>query len=163
MCLYEATNLSEGRGTKKPFKQIGAPWMNFDLAKEMQSLGIEGADFTYSKFKPKNLPGIAENPKFENTRCLGQEIAVNDKYKYRAIETAIHSIYITFGFYTDEFRYKPGRLGKLFGTDQLFRLLNGQLRNAKGKVIKVPSGLFKLLDEDREKFLVQSAPYYLYN
>jgi len=51
----------------------------------------------------------------------------------------------------------------LFGTDQLFRLLNGQLRNAKGKVIKVPSGLFKLLDEDREKFLVQSAPYYLYN
>ena len=163
MCLYEATNLSEGRGTKKPFKQIGAPWMNFDLAKEMQSLGIEGADFTYSKFKPKNLPGIAENPKFENTRCLGQEIAVNDKYKYRAIETAIHSIYITFGFYTDEFRYKPGRLGKLFGTDQLFRLLNGQLRNANNKVIKVPSGLFKLLEEDREEFLVQSAPYYLYN
>ena len=29
MCLYEATNVSEGRGTNNPFKQIGAPWMTY--------------------------------------------------------------------------------------------------------------------------------------
>ena len=162
MCLYEATNVSEGRGTNKPFKQIGAPWMNFDIAKEMKNCELEGVEFKYAKFKPKNLPGRAENPKFEGYRCVGQKIVVTDKYKYRAIETAVHSIYITFGFYTDEFRYDPTKLGRLWGNDHMFRFLNGQLRSEKGKVVKVPSGLFKYLEKDREEFTLQSAPYYLY-
>ena len=162
MCLYEATNVSEGRGTNKPFKQIGAPWMNYDIAKEMKNCELEGAEFKYAKFKPKNLPGRAENPKFEKYQCLGQKIVVTDKYKYRAIETAVHSIYITFGFYTDEFRYKPTRLGRLWGNDHMFRLLNGQLRSENGNVVKVPRGLFKILEQDREQFTLQSAPYFLY-
>ncbi|SVA63382.1 uncharacterized protein METZ01_LOCUS116236, partial [marine metagenome] len=45
MCLYEATNVSEGRGTNNPFKQIGAPWMNYDIAKEMKNCELEGAEF----------------------------------------------------------------------------------------------------------------------
>ncbi len=162
MCLYEATNVSEGRGTNKPFKQIGAPWMNYDIAKEMKIQGLKGVDFKYAKFKPKNLPGRAENPKFEGYRCVGQKIVVTDKYKYRAIETAVHSIYITFGFYTDQFRYDPTKLGRLWGNDHMFRFLNGQLRSEKGKVVKVPRGLFKYLEKDREEFTLQSAPYYLY-
>ena len=162
MCLYEATNVSEGRGTNNPFKQIGAPWMNFDIAKEMKNCELEGAEFKYAKFKPKNLPGRAENPKFEGNFCVGQKIVVTDKYKYRAIETAVHSIYITFGFYTDEFRYDPTRLGRLWGNDHMFRFLNGQLRSENGKVVKVPRGLFKILEQDRELFTLQSAPYYLY-
>ena len=162
MCLYEATNVSEGRGTNNPFKQIGAPWMNYDIAKEMKNCKLEGAEFKYAKFKPKNLPGRAENPKFEGNFCVGQKIVVTDKYKYRAIETAVHSIYITFGFYTDEFRYNPTRLGRLWGNDHMFRLLNGQLRSENGKVVKVPSGLFKFLEQDREQFTLQSAPYFLY-
>ena len=162
MCLYEATNVSEGRGTNKPFKQIGAPWMNYDIAKEMKIQGLKGVDFKYAKFKPKNLPGRAENPKFEGYRCVGQKIVVTDKYKYRAIETAVHSIYITFGFYTDQFRYDPTKLGRLWGNDHMFRFLNGQLRSEKGKVVKVPRGLFKYLEKDRGKFTLQSAPYYLY-
>jgi len=162
MCLYEATNVSEGRGTNNPFKQIGAPWMNYDIAKEMKNCELEGAEFKYAKFKPKNLPGRAENPKFEGNFCVGQKIVVTDKYKYRAIETAVHSIYITFGFYTDEFRYNPTRLGRLWGNDHMFRLLNGQLRSENGKVVKVPRGLFKFLEQDREQFTLQSAPYFLY-
>ena len=162
ICLYEATNVSEGIGTNKPFKQIGAPWMNYDIAKEMKIQGLKGVDFKYAKFKPKNLPGRAENPKFEGYRCVGQKIVVTDKYKYRAIETAVHSIYITFGFYTDQFRYDPTKLGRLWGNDHMFRFLNGQLRSEKGKVVKVPRGLFKYLEKDREEFTLQSAPYYLY-
>ena len=162
MCLYEATNVSEGKGTNKPFKQIGAPWMNYDIAKEMKIQGLKGVDFKYAKFKPKSLPGRAENPKFKGYRCVGQKIVVTDKYKYRAIETAVHSIYITFGFYTDQFRYDPTKLGRLWGNDHMFRFLNGQLRSEKGKVVKVPRGLFKYLEKDREEFTLQSAPYYLY-
>jgi len=162
MCLYEATNVSEGRGTNKPFKQIGAPWMNFDIAKEMKNCELEGANFKYAKFKPKNLPGRAENPKFEKIQCLGQKIVVTDKYKYRAIDTAVNSIYITFGFYAEEFRVKQKSMGRLWGNNQLFKLFNGKLRSENGKHIKVPSGLLKLLEKDLEYFTIQSAPYHLY-
>ena len=30
MCLFEGTNISEGRGTTNPFRTIGAPWVNID-------------------------------------------------------------------------------------------------------------------------------------
>ncbi|MBH11107.1 MAG: hypothetical protein CMG74_12310 [Candidatus Marinimicrobia bacterium] len=162
MCFYEATNVSEGRGTNKPFKQIGAPWMTYEIAKEMKNYKLDGADFRYASFKPKNLPGRAENPKFEKYECLGQKIVVTDKYKYRAIETAVHSLYITFAFYAENFRVKQKRMAQLWGNNQLFQLLNGKLRSANGKIIKVPSGLFKLLKRDWEYFVIQSGPYYLY-
>ena len=65
MCIYESTNISEGRGTNKPFKQIGAPWMNYDIAKELKGLEIEGADINYAKFKPTS---ILENQKIQSLK-----------------------------------------------------------------------------------------------
>ena len=128
----------------------------------MQNLNIEGAKFEYAKFNPRSIPGKAEKPKFENKRCFGQKIEVSDRNKYRSLDVAIQSMYITFGLYTDHFRYKRGRLNKLFGSNQLFKLLNGKLKDNNGKLIKSPPGLFKLLDEDKKKFTIQAANYHLY-
>ena len=163
MCLYEATNVSEGRGTNNPFKQIGAPWMTYEIAKEMRNLSFEGIDFEYAKFKPKNIPGKAEKPKFENKRCFGQKFVITDRNKFRSVDVAIQSIYITFGLYTEHFLYKQARLKKLFGSNQLFQLLRGKLKNNKGKLIKSPPELLRMIDKDCEKFSVKSASYHLYN
>ena len=38
MCIYESSNISLGFGTKNPYKKIGAPWMEFNVAKEMKLL-----------------------------------------------------------------------------------------------------------------------------
>lgn len=52
-CLVEGTFLSEGRGTTRPFEQIGAPWIDgTKLAIEMRKLGLSGVDFTSTRFKP---------------------------------------------------------------------------------------------------------------
>ena len=163
MCLYEATNVSEGRGTNNPFKQIGAPWMTYEIAKEMKDLSFEGIDFKYAKFKPKNLPGKAEKPKFENQHCFGQKFVITDRNKFRSVKVATQSIYITFGLYAEHFLYKQARLNKLFGSNQLFQLLRGKLKNSKGKSIKSPPELLKMIDVDCEKFSVKSASYHLYN
>ena len=48
MSIYESTNISEGKGTKKPFKQFGAPWMNYDIAKELKGIDIPGIFLTIS-------------------------------------------------------------------------------------------------------------------
>ena len=153
ICLYEATNVSEGIGTNKPFKQIGAPWMNYDIAKEMKIQGLKGVDFKYAKFKPKNLPGRAENPKFAGYFCAGQKIVITDKNEFRSVDTAIYSLMITIMFYMDNFRYDAKRIGYLWGNNLMNRFLRGDLE------LKT---LFKLLNQDQEKFIIQSAPYYLY-
>ena len=137
--------------------------MTYEIAKEMRDLNFEGIDFKYAKFKPKNIPGKAEKPKFENQRCWGQKFEITDRNKFRSVEVAIQSIYITFGLFTEHFRYKQGRLNKLFGSNQLFLLLRGKLKNNKGKLIKSPPELLRMIDEDSEKFSVKSASYHLYN
>ncbi|MFN7145783.1 MAG: exo-beta-N-acetylmuramidase NamZ domain-containing protein [Myxococcota bacterium] len=76
MCLLEGTNLSEGRGTTRPFHLVGAPW--FDAA-ELTRLcrrgavdnGLEGAAFRAATFEPRFQ-------KFAGTPCHGIEVTVTD-------------------------------------------------------------------------------------
>jgi uncharacterized protein YbbC (DUF1343 family) len=72
MCLLEGTNLSEGRGTTRPFELWGAPWL--DAARLASALAAEG------------LPGVRFRPcaftpawdKHRGTRCQGVQIHVTD-------------------------------------------------------------------------------------
>lgn len=65
-CLIEGTNLSEGRGTTKPFEVIGAPFINGTLvASELNQLGLPGMKFrpvfftpTFSKFAGIPCEGV---------------------------------------------------------------------------------------------------------
>lgn len=65
-CLLEGTNLSEGRGTTRPFEMVGAPWVDADrLARDLNQSGLEGAYFrpiqfepTFNKYKGKICNGV---------------------------------------------------------------------------------------------------------
>lgn len=53
MCLLEGTNLSEGRGTTRPFETFGAPWLNgWKLAEALNALELAGAQFRPVQFQP---------------------------------------------------------------------------------------------------------------
>ncbi|MDZ7547970.1 exo-beta-N-acetylmuramidase NamZ family protein, partial [Clostridium perfringens] len=52
-CVFEGTNVSEGRGTTRPFELIGAPWIDpMDLSNELNSLGLPGVKFRAASFTP---------------------------------------------------------------------------------------------------------------
>ncbi|KTG11464.1 hypothetical protein AUR64_04210 [Haloprofundus marisrubri] len=65
-CLFEGTNLSEGRGTTRPFELIGAPWISAEeWATELNALDIEGVGFrpvhftpTFSKHERDTIEGV---------------------------------------------------------------------------------------------------------
>lgn len=65
-CLFEATNLSEGRGTTKPFEVVGAPWINADRwASRLNASGLSGVRFrpayfapVFSKHERKEIEGV---------------------------------------------------------------------------------------------------------
>jgi len=53
MCLVEATNLSEGRGTTRPFETFGAPWLDgWRLAASLNQRGLPGVVFRPVEFQP---------------------------------------------------------------------------------------------------------------
>ena len=162
MSIYESTNISEGKGTKKPFKQFGAPWMNYDIAKELKGIDIPGSEVKYAKFKPRSRLNDSKEDKFNKKLCLGFQTIITDKYKYRSLNMAIHSIYINFGFYPDNIRFERAKMKEYFGNDDLFKLVTGKLYNSKNKKVKVPSGLIKMIEQDCEQFKTTSKPYLLY-
>src|SRR6202047_1688696 len=53
MCLLEGTNLSEGRGTTRPFELFGAPWVDgLALAEALNALAMPGVSFLPAQFRP---------------------------------------------------------------------------------------------------------------
>lgn len=64
--LFEGTNISEGRGTTKPFEVFGAPWLRTDEVKKyIESLGMKGFKLrecyftpTFSKYKGELCRGL---------------------------------------------------------------------------------------------------------
>ena len=93
-CLFERMNMSEGRGTTKPFLMVGAPWVDADRAAEdLNSRGIEGAVFRPVHFIPRKLAEGA-NPRGKpwNEMCGGVEIMLTDYGAYRSVEAALHII-----------------------------------------------------------------------
>jgi uncharacterized protein YbbC (DUF1343 family) len=53
MCLFEGTNISEGRGTTRPFETFGAPWLKgWELSATLNDLALPGAKFRAIQFQP---------------------------------------------------------------------------------------------------------------
>lgn len=72
LCLFEGTNLSEGRGTTRPFMEIGAPFVDArELTDAMQAKGLKGVAFTTAYFTPAAS-------KYEGKACQGVNLYVTD-------------------------------------------------------------------------------------
>ncbi len=72
MCLFEGTNLNEGRGTDRPFLVAGAPWLNAKrIVAAVRPEDRAGFELTTADYTPKSIPGKAANPRFQDERCEG--------------------------------------------------------------------------------------------
>ena len=124
MCLLEGTNISEGRGTDKPFKWFGAPWINSkNLSQELNKLKLSGVVFVPKSFTPISIPGVADKPKYENQLCHGLEIRIIDRNKYNSVKTGISVLKKINELYPDFLIIKKTRLNKLWGSDTLLKTL----------------------------------------
>jgi uncharacterized protein YbbC (DUF1343 family) len=72
-CLIEGTNLSEGRGTTRPFELVGAPWIDpWRLAKDLQAERLPGVRFRATFFTPTFQ-------KHAGRLCGGVQVHVSDR------------------------------------------------------------------------------------
>jgi uncharacterized protein YbbC (DUF1343 family) len=77
--LFEGTQLSEGRGTTRPFELLGAPGIDAEpFAARLNALGIEGAHFRPAVFEPTFQ-------KHARLECGGCQIHVTDRRSFRPV------------------------------------------------------------------------------
>lgn len=152
-CFLEGTNVSEGRGTQKPFEYFGAPWVNAQaMADELNSYGLLGVTFEPITFTPSEKIS-AYPPKFFNKECSGIYINVTDKNKFEpvkcgaAILCALYKLCPDFKFNKDNF------IDKLAGTSGLRKaVISG----------KTYSEIIQLWQADVEAFKQAREQYLLY-
>ncbi len=116
-CIFEGTNLSEGRGTTQPFQVIGAPWIDGEkLEKKMNGLGLPGVRYRRASFCPTFS-------KHQGEVCHGVQMHVVDRAGYDAFTDGILLMDTVREMYPDQFSFirwgeaEIYALDKLLGTD----------------------------------------------
>lgn len=100
MCLIEATEISEARGTDRPFEWIGAPFINGEeLSKTMNNCQLPGLSFKPVQFKPSFQ-------KCANEVCHGVEIIVSEREKMQATLTGLVLIAVIKKLYPEHFQWR---------------------------------------------------------
>ncbi|MFQ6614288.1 MAG: exo-beta-N-acetylmuramidase NamZ domain-containing protein [Fidelibacterota bacterium] len=130
MCLFEGTNVSEGRGTDHPFQWIGAPWIDGRTwSQTLMKEKLPGIEFRPITFTPVDLPGRAMNPKYEGQICGGVALTIVDRNVFRPVETAVTMLTVLRRLYPDTFQVKTAWMNKLWGGNKLSRYLEEPVRH----------------------------------
>ncbi|MDM5280324.1 DUF1343 domain-containing protein [Paenibacillus silvae] len=154
-CLFEGTNVSEGRGTTRPFEWIGAPWINGEqLAEAMQSHGLPGVHFHPIYMTPAFSKHAGEV-------CGGVRIFVTDEKKFRSVETGLLLLHEIAAGYAEQFEWlEPPRKGSRYFID----LLTGSTEVRE--VIGDPDRLSRLMEVWREQEQIwreRRRPFLIYD
>lgn len=138
LCLFEATVVSEGRGTEEPFSAIGYP----------------DESFGQYVFTPRDIPGMATNPKHEGKPCYGLDLTGEPLYADDGIFTLRHFIVFAkkFGGAKNMVDQKAG-LARLWGNDKLIEQIDGGMTEEEIRATWLP---------DVQQFLKDRKPYLLY-
>ena len=99
-CLVEGTNLSEGRGTTRPFEYIGAPWINAEsLADQLNNILLPGLRFRPVYFVPTF-------GKHQGELCAGAHIFVTDREQFQPVSAMLHVLQTLKRRYPDDFGWR---------------------------------------------------------
>jgi uncharacterized protein YbbC (DUF1343 family) len=116
-CLFEGTNISEGRGTERPFEYIGAPWMNSALVIELlEGQHLPGVHFETVQFTPMRKSREASSPKYEGEGCNGVFVEVTDREAFEPVATGIALLWAVRAVHPDRFEWRQRWIDRLAGT-----------------------------------------------
>jgi uncharacterized protein YbbC (DUF1343 family) len=100
MCLLEGTNLSEGRGTTRPFEIFGAPFIDpGSLANRLKEFKLPGVVFRPMYFQPTFQ-------KHAGKLCGGAQIHVINRNRFRPFKTGVAILKAAHDLYPEYFSWK---------------------------------------------------------
>lgn len=100
MCLLEGTNISEGRGSTRPFELFGAPWIDGEkVAAALESRKLPGVRFRAAAFEP----GFQ---KYAGKICRGAQLHVTDRAVFQPLRTGLEILRTVREMYPRDFAWK---------------------------------------------------------
>ncbi|WP_030867160.1 exo-beta-N-acetylmuramidase NamZ domain-containing protein [Streptomyces sp. NRRL S-37] len=116
-CLFEGTNLSEGRGTTRPFELLGAEGIDGRWAEEANALGLAGVRFREAYFAPVFS-------KFQGRTVGGVQVHVHDREAFDPVRTGI-GLLITAKRSWSGFAWRPDHwIDKLTGSARVRTMID---------------------------------------
>lgn len=98
-CLIEGTNLSEGRGTARPFTWFGAPYID----QEELFLALDKLDHPGFAIRPQGyIPSFSKN---KDLHCKGVALEITDAKEVRALKFMVEAIDTIRKLYPDDFEF----------------------------------------------------------
>ncbi|SRR5579875_503509 len=155
-CLLEGTNLSEGRGTTRPFELCGAPWIDArKLCQHLQEEGCPGVVFRPAWFRPTFH-------KFAGQTCAGVQLHVTDRQAFQPVRTGLAVLAAlreqsggAFAWRQETYEFVSDRpaIDLLFGSDRERRALEAG----------VPAvDICRIWEAEEDAFRQRRQPYLMY-
>lgn len=146
--ILEGTNLSEGRGTTKPFEQFGAPWIDgYELTRALNALDLPGVRFREAWFTPTFS-------KFAGERCGGCQLHVTDREAFRSVTVTLALLETVRKRYGDQLELHADYFDRVAGTAAVRTALQA------GDSFATIAGRF---EAGLAEFAAVRAPYLLYS
>lgn len=123
-CLFEAVNVSEGRGTDHPFELIGAPWLDHVRAAELlRGLALPGVSIDTASFVPEQKPYHGRPPELAGERLRGLRVRVTDRDAFEPYRTGVALLWAVHRLHADRLVWNDTVLDRLVATPRLKAML----------------------------------------
>jgi uncharacterized protein YbbC (DUF1343 family) len=154
--MFEGTNLSEGRGTTRPFELIGAPYVDYRWAERLAALDLPGVDFREVYFSPTFS-------KHTGLVCGGVQLHVTDPSAFDPIRSSVEMLVAAKALYSDfAWRYdsydpaRPYWIDKLTGSQRLRTQISAGAPAAE--VVGAWRDELAAFDARRQQYLLYRGP-----
>jgi len=159
LCFFEGVDVNEGRGTDRPFQQIGFPWPQdavTALVDTVRRRSLPGLTVDTTTLTPQSRPG-APAPRYEGQQLPGMRFHVTDRSQVQPVEAGVHVLQAAYEQAQirgdSVFVSRPDHLTRLAGTDRLQTLLEAEVP---------PDSLVASWGEEVAQFRKRRRPYLLY-
>ena len=160
MGFFEGVRVNEGRGTDRPFLQIGLPWSRAaaqSVVDTLRSRSLTGVAFDTTTVTPTSRPQAAPSPRFEGRSLHGFALQVTSGADVSPVELGVHALHATYHVAQAQgdtaFVSRPTHLTRLAGTKRLATLLREGVS---------ADSIIDTWREEVAAFRDRRAPYLLY-
>jgi uncharacterized protein YbbC (DUF1343 family) len=153
-CFFEGTNLSEGRGTTRPFEMIGAPYLDYHWGDRLGARGLPGVEFREAYFVPTFN-------KYVDETCAGVQMHVTDARAFEPVPTAVAMLVEARKYAEFEWRYdsydpvRPYWIDKLSGSPRMRTMIDSGADVAE--VVGAWQEEVRAFDARRQRYLLYSG------
>jgi uncharacterized protein YbbC (DUF1343 family) len=113
--FFEGTNLSEGRGTDRPFRMVGAAWLHDAgaIARALNDAKLPGVRFDSTSRT------IAEGQKWGGQTIPMIEVIVTDREQLQPVSVGVHLLQAIYSRHVKEWEWRAAHFDRLAGSDAL--------------------------------------------